>query len=92
MFTRHDCVSLTTISTLLLAAPAIGADPVTRVEFRLSPQGRIEIPVQVDGVQGIFAVDTAAEWSAIGPRLAALLNHPKDVVRGRELPAASAES
>lgn len=85
-------MSLTTISTLLLAAPAIGADPVTRVEFRLSPQGRIEIPVQVDGVQGIFAVDTAAEWSAIGPRLAALLNHPKDVVRGRELPAASAES
>jgi hypothetical protein len=84
MFTRRDCASFTTISTLLLVATAIGADPVTRVEFRLSPQGRIEIPVQVDAVQGIFAVDTAAEWSAIGPRLAALLNHPKDVVRGRE--------
>src|SRR5262245_30974753 len=60
------------------------ADPVTTVEFQLSPQGRIEISVQVDGIPGIFVVDTAAEWSAIGPRLAAPLNHPRDVVRGRE--------
>jgi len=60
------------------------ADPLTRVEFRWSPQGRIEISVQVDGVPGIFVVDTAAEWSAIGPRLAAVLHHPKDLVRGRE--------
>jgi hypothetical protein len=84
MFTRRHCVSFAAISSLLLAAPASGADPVIRVEFRLSPQGRIEIPVQVDAVQGIFAVDTAAEWSGIGPRLAALLQLPKDVVRGRE--------
>ena len=84
MFTRRDWVSLTTMSTLLLAAPAMCADPVTRVEFQWSPQGRIEISVQVDGVPGIFVVDTAAEWSAIGPRLAAALDHPKDLVRGRE--------
>lgn len=37
-----------------------------------------------DVTVAIFTVDTAAEWSAVGPRLAALLNHPKDVVRGRE--------
>ena len=84
MLTTRPRVALTTIGALLLASPAICADPVTRVEFRLSPQGRIEIPVQVDGVQGIFAVDTAAEWSALGPRLAALLNQPTDVTRGRE--------
>lgn len=83
-FTGRDCVSFTAISALLVAAPAIAANPVTRVEFRLSPQGRIEIPVQVDDVPGIFAVDTAAEWSAIGPRLAALSKQPKDVFRGRE--------
>jgi len=77
-------VAFTTISTLLLATPAIAAGPVTRVAFRLSPHGQIEIPVQVDGIQGTFAVDTAAEWSAIGPRLAAVLTLPKDVVRGRE--------
>jgi len=44
-------VSFTTASTLLLAASAIGADPVTRLEFPWSSQGRIEIPVQVDAVQ-----------------------------------------
>ena len=77
-------MSLTAISTLLLAAPAIDVGPVARVEFRVSPQGLIEIPVEVEGVPAIFAVDTALEWSVLGPRLAALLKHPKDVVRGRE--------
>lgn len=84
MFTRRDWVSFTALSALLLATPAMCADPLTLVEFRVSAQGRIEIPVQIDGVPGVFALDTAAEWSAIGPRLAGLLNQPKDVVRGHE--------
>ena len=84
MSTQSDCLSLTMIGALLLAAPASGPDPVTRVEFRLSPQGRIEIPIQFDGAPSTFAFDTAAEWSAIGPRIAARLDLPKDVVRGRE--------
>ena len=49
MFTKLACVSLTTISTVLLAAPAMCGDLMTTVEFRLSRQGRIEIAVQVNG-------------------------------------------
>jgi len=80
----RDWLAFATISTLLLAAPATCADPVTRIGFRLSPEGRMEISVLVDGAPGVFTVDTAAEWSAIGPRLASLLDHPEDTVRSRQ--------